>query len=155
MTQSLYVQFQVPPSVQERRAFVVSALPASYTSYLFDFEKGDYRLDSSGDVMIAPAEEEHAQWILKTLMTERYSYSIYDQNHGVEFARLAREGGDRPYIESRIRQTITDALRQHPDTVRVEEWVMVWLGDILVVDFAVFNRRGARRDFRGLTLSGV
>lgn len=55
-------------------------------------------------------QEAVRQYILKTLLTKRFQYLIYNDEYGIEISPFIDKNLTEEYIESRLRRAITEAL---------------------------------------------
>lgn len=129
MTTQLFKTFDIPIDVEDDTA------PPHYgTAPRFDFEKGDFILQAGRLVMI---EGYHAwvQWCVKTVLTQRYRFIIYDDDYGTELEDLERHQRSQSDLESFVEETIRDALMQDDRTGSVNDFTVRTTGDELHVDF--------------------
>lgn len=81
------------------------------------FPSRTYRLGESNIAGFVDGLEAVKQAVFHILSTERYAYSIYDDNYGVELEQFI--GASLPYIEANIYAVIRDALMQDDRIVGV------------------------------------
>lgn len=104
------------------------------TSWLFDFEKGDFVTDGSGRVVTCDGYTAWAQWCVKTVLTERFAYLAYSSDYGVEMDN-ALAHPDPKAVQSEVERTITEALLVDPRTESVQNFTFSRSGDGLAVAF--------------------
>ncbi len=81
------------------------------------------------------------QTVRHILSIERYAYSIYDSNYGVELARYV--GKNFAYINATIRNTIRNALLQDDRIVDVKDFKVEQIGGSKCkVSFTVITKLG-------------
>ena len=77
---NLYPEINLPTLILPR-----SAQPKkNFVSPSFDFNSGDFLIDSAGRPVMADTQETFEQWCLKVATTERGSRLAYSTNYGVE-----------------------------------------------------------------------
>jgi hypothetical protein len=128
----LFPTFPMPATVDQRQQ---TAPQVEYKpSYRFDFEKGDFVVDGAGRVPLLDGHAAWGQWVVKTVMTERFAFLAYSNRHGVELDRAVRQQ-HRPVAEAELARSITEALLQDPRTGAVSDFRFTWRGDELTVRF--------------------
>lgn len=107
-------------------------------SLCFDFEKGDFALDSSGRIKTAASYDSWVQWCLKTIYTERFAFLAYSGQAGTEIEEALKQN-EKALSESYIEKTVTEALLADPysRTVRVYDFIFNWETDSVDVDLKV------------------
>lgn len=105
-------------------------------SVYFDYEKGDFILDGTNNMVIADGKEAFIQWCIKTVYTERGKLLAYDDDIGVEFEQLAY-APSREEKEVLIIDSITDALSVHPAFESADDFEFAYLGDECCISFIV------------------
>lgn len=107
-------------------------------SVYFDFEKGDFSLESNGEIKTATPYDAWVQWCLKTVLTQRWAFLAYSTQAGVEIEEAFAQQ-DRKAQESYMEKTITEALLADPyqRTKRVYDFTFVWKTDGVEVTFWV------------------
>lgn len=108
------------------------------SSLSFDFEKGDFSLDKSGQIKTAQPYDAWVQWCLKTIYTERWAFLAYSGQAGAEIEE-ALEQPERELQESYIEKTVTEALLADPysRTVRVYGFEFNWKTDSVDIEVSV------------------
>lgn len=131
---SLFPIFEVPKVVQEGNPVENRQKSSLY----FDFEKGDFLLDSGGKIETADPYNAWVQWCLKTVYTQRWAYFAYTDQTGVELEEAFQQE-TREEQESYIERTITEALLADPysRTKRVYDFTFEWESDGVKVVFTV------------------
>lgn len=129
----LYPTFEMPEAAAD------DAAKRTYKpSLFFDFEAGDFRLDSKHTPVLASGKEAFCQWCVKQCLTERYTRLAYSGKVGVEFEKAIRGEVDRAAVESHLERTITEALLVNPATEYVKDFSFSWPGgDHVAVTFLV------------------
>lgn len=107
-------------------------------SIYFDFEKGDFALEGSGELKTATPYDTWVQWCLKTVLTQRWAFFAYSSQAGVEMEEAFAQQ-DRKAQESYLEKTVTEALLADPygRTKRVYDFTFVWQTDGVEVTFWV------------------
>lgn len=95
-------------------------------SYYFDFEKGDFVRDTSGQVIRSTGTEAWVQWCIKALLSARYAGFAYSTDYGSEILNSINTS-DRKEAESNIRRTIIETLKVDSRTDRVEDIQFDWI----------------------------
>jgi hypothetical protein len=110
---------------------------------LFDFEKGDFVVDSRGRIVIGDGYQMWVQWCEKIMRTERMAHMAYSRSIGVEADEAFREP-DRESVESAFERTITEALLADPSgrTRSVREFEFDWQPDALAISCVVVGAEG-------------
>jgi hypothetical protein len=122
------------------------------TSWLFDFEKGDFVSDGAGRVVTCDGYTAWVQWCVKAVLTERLAYPAYSQDYGVEMEE-AQAQTDPSAVESEIERTITEALLMDPRTESVQNFSFDRQGDQLTVSFDITPTVGTTEHVE-VTISG-
>lgn len=110
----------------------------------FDIEKGDYVLDSSGNIVMATPEETWQQWCIKALSTERFTKRAYSDNMGIETTQLWVYP-EREAKELWLKRTIEEALMADPwqRTMSVKEIKFDYFKpDSVYVEIVIVGRQG-------------
>lgn len=150
----LYTPFTAPPSIEQRNTAAAS-LARPRTSLKWNWLTMDLDLDGAGRVPKVQGAEAHAQWCLRTLLTERFAHIVYTHQHGVEFDSTITGGRVRAVVEALLRRSIGEALRRHPDTISVAGIAFRWNGDELFIDLVITSRAALSGSFNlGLVVSG-
>ena len=105
----------------------------------FDFEVGDFVLDSRGRMTLADGQESFAQWCIKTCLTERRTRLAYSEKIGVEMNSAVKEPTSAA-VKSAVARTITEAILVHPAAVAVKNFKFQIEADKVRVDFTVQAR---------------
>jgi phage baseplate assembly protein W len=123
----------MPSLVEQQRA---EPVPKYGKSWLFNFEKGDFVLDSAGRVVPADEHAAWVQWCVKTVLTERFTYAIYSSDYGAEVERALKQPS-RKAVEAELERSITEALLADPRTELVKDFAFEWQGDAVKVGLTV------------------
>lgn len=111
-------------------------------SYYFDFNKGDFVLDTSNQVTRSSGTDAWVQWCIKAILTVRYACFAYSTDYGSEIL-YAINTPDRKEAESNIRRTIIETLAIDARTDRVEDIRFDWIdADAVQVKFKVIGIDG-------------
>lgn len=131
---SLFPVFEVPKVIENSQ----QRDNRQKSSLYFDFEKGDFALDSAGKIQTATPYDAWVQWCLKTVYTQRYAFLAYSNQVGVEIEEAFQQP-TREEQESNIEVTVTEALLADPyqRTKRVYDFLFEWETDGLKVTFTV------------------
>lgn len=109
-----------------------------FTTYLFDFDKGDFVLQD-GKLIEVEGEEALRVWIEKILKTELDVYEIYkDEVYGTGIQSLI-VGNAYPldFIKAEIQREISEALLSHPFINSVTDLEISKVDDDLQIAFTV------------------
>ena len=148
---NLYPVFEMPELIEQQQTQPEPEYPESY---LFDFEKGDFVLDTAGRIAIADGHRAWAQWCVKTVLTERFAYLAYSGNYGVEIDEALKQP-TRAVVEAEVERTITEALLFDPRTYTVRDFSFEWRGDELYISFTVIPVVGKAIRIEEVKLSGL
>lgn len=130
---NLYPAFDMPELVEQQQT---EPAPKYSRSWLFDFSKGDFVVDSAGRVVEADGHTAWAQWCVKTVLTERFAHVIYSSDYGTESEQALKQPS-RKAVETELERVITEALFVDPRTERVTDFAFEWDGDVVKVSFTV------------------
>lgn len=131
----LFPEINLPTIATPRSSQSLKFLPAPN----FDFEIGEFVLDSRGRMTFATGREAFAQWCLKTCMTERATRLAYGDKIGVEMLQAAREP-TADAVKSAVVRTITEAILTHPAAEYVRNFSFRIEADKLQITFTVKAR---------------
>lgn len=106
--------------------------PAYGTSWIFDFDRGDF-LEVAGRTPEAEGHHAWVQWCVKTVLTQRYAFIIYDDDYGVDMRGISEAVNAEDVAEQEIRS----ALLADPRTADVSEFEFERAGDKLEVAFTI------------------
>ena len=106
---NLFPTFAVPKVVENK----IPKENRTKKSVYFDFEKGDFSLESNGEIKTATPYDAWVQWCLKTVLTQRWAFLAYSTQAGVEIEEAFAQQ-DRKAQESYMEKTITEALLADP-----------------------------------------
>ncbi|MCL6597932.1 MAG: DUF2634 domain-containing protein [Alicyclobacillus macrosporangiidus] len=146
---NLFPVFDAPDIVDTSPA---AQVPTYGTSWLFDFEKGDFVTDGSGHVVTCDGYQAWAQWCAKAVLTERFRYLAYSSNYGVEMD-AALQHPDPKAVQSDVERTITEALLVDPRTESVQNFTFSRSGDGQAVAFEAVPTVGTPKRVE-VTLNG-
>ena len=128
----LYPTFESPFMFEEEQRTVKDVVAPK-----FDQEEEKLKVNGVGKAVIGDEKDAYRFWVMKCLLTERYRYSAYSSDFGVEIERIVRANYPRTVAESEIQRTITEALSVDERTVSVGEFSFKWEGDSLWVTLIV------------------
>lgn len=112
----------------------VIAIKYPSKTYKIDFDKKRIVRDCNG-------LESVVQAVRKLLFTERYAYSIYGSDYGVELWQMI--GKDLPYVEATIGLRITAALKQDNRVIEVKDITVAKIDhQSLLITFVVVTEFG-------------
>lgn len=133
---SLFPTFAVPKVVGEEKKPENRMKGSLY----FDFAKGDFLLNSEGNIESATPYEAWCQWCMKTVYTQRFAFLGYSGQVGTELEEALNETTKKAQ-ESALIRTITEALLADPysRTKRVYSFLFQWGTDSLEVTFTVMG----------------
>ena len=132
MSEQLFPVFDVPEIDTQSQEDSRPYKPSVY----FDFEKGDFRLDSAYRITIATGQEAYIQWCRKVVETEGDACLAYSTDIGIE-GETALSELDGAAVESAIEKTITEALMVNVHTEYVKNFQFLWTADELHMSFIV------------------
>lgn len=95
-------------------------------SYLFDFEKGDFVIDSDGTIAKCDDFQAYKQWCQKALLTNRYNKLCYSNLYGQDFKELINSNLNKSAIELEIKRMIEETLIVNPRTKDVNDFSFKW-----------------------------
>jgi|SRR5580765_273925 len=142
----LYLTFRAPQRVADIRnkpntPSATSTVPDYPYSWYFDFVVGDF-VQSGGMVVEVDGDLALVQWCVKTVLTERYAWPVYDRKHGTTLDTLVGRAS-REEIEATAPHDIRDALMKNDNRVRdVSEFAFEWIGDAVTIWCTVYSVRG-------------
>lgn len=131
------VTFDIP-------SFTSKEVPKYPIGPKFDFEKGDYVLDSAGNVVMATPEETWQQWCIKAISTERFTKRAYSDNMGIETRELWLYP-EREAKELWLKRTIEETLMSDPwqRTMSVEKITFDYVRpDAVYIEVVIVGRNG-------------
>lgn len=132
MAETLFPVFDVPDIDTQSQEDSRPYRPSVY----FDFEKGDFRLDSAYRMTVSTGQEAYIQWCRKVVETERDTCMAYSTDIGIEGESALAES-DGAAVESALEKTITEALMVNVHTEYVKDFRFSWTADELHMSFTV------------------
>lgn len=132
MAETLFPVFDVPDIDTQSQEDSRPYRPSVY----FDFEKGDFRLDSAYRMIVSTGQEAYIQWCRKVVETERDACMAYSTDIGIEGESALAES-DGAAVESALEKTITEALMVNVHTEYVKDFQFSWTADELHMSFTV------------------
>lgn len=137
---SLFPIFEVPQMTPTSN---LKSRNQNVSSYYFDFEKGDFRIDGAGKSVAATPVETWKQWCLKAVATERFRCRSYSKQYGAEWDQLSNYS-KRKAKESWIERTITETLLADPlkRTSYVKGFTYDWDTDSGIIGFTIYGQNG-------------
>lgn len=131
MTEPLYPSFDAPNlMVDEQVENLVDV-----HSYKFDHEKEQLVVTRTGKAIKGSSLDAYRFWAVKCLLTERYQYSSYSPDFGIEFQRIMEADYPRSIAESEMKRTIVEALMVDDRTVSATNFSFEWEGDSCWISF--------------------
>jgi len=121
------------------------------TSWIFDFDEGEFRKTPSLKIEEADELTAYYEWCQKALLTMRYRHVIYSSDYGSELHKLFRSALSREAIESEIARMVTETLMVDPRTGSVGGFSFMWLEDNVAFDCQVVTAKGVQLDLSGST----
>lgn len=117
------------------------------SSFLFDFNKGDFVLKDGKFIEISKVEA-LKQWVEMVIRTERYRYEIYkDENnnddHGIQLEDLF--GYDISFAEEEIKRELTERLIKDKRINSLSNWKFERDGSTVKIMFAVDSIYGEHK----------
>lgn len=105
-----------------------------------------YRLDIVNGYVAGMIDglEAVKQFVLKTLLTERFGYFIYSFDYGAELQAIV--GSPQAFIRSELPRLISEALRQDDRIIDINDFQLSVHGDSAVVSFTVVSIYGSYRE---------
>ena len=129
---NLYPTVELPTLISPR----TSTTKKSYVAPNFDFEAGEFILDSAGRAVFADAKTTFENWCIKACLTERGTKIAYSTDYGAEL-EAATKFNNSGAIQSMIIKTITETILAHPKAEYVKNFYFEQEGDNLRVTFDV------------------
>lgn len=129
--QNLFPTFEMPELVEEQQT---EPEPEYGTSWLFDFDRGDFVVDGAKRIVQADGHAAWAQWCVMAVLTQRFAYSVYSNDYGAELDEAVQHD-DRKAVEADVELAITETLMVDPRTKLVRDFEFRWEGDQLFVSF--------------------
>lgn len=132
MADDLFPVVDVPAYEEENEEYDITYKP----SVMWDLEKGDFVLDSTGAMSLSEGLEAYKVWCVKAVATERFSCLSYADDIGSEMEDAMREEDDNA-VELAIERTIEEALMTNPRTESVGDFEFQWEPSAVYVRFVV------------------
>ncbi len=132
MAEQLFPVFDVPDIDIQGQEETRPYKPSVY----FDFETGDFRMDSAYRMTVSTGQEAYIQWCRKVVETERDAYMAYSTDIGIEWESALAES-DGAAVESALEKTITEALMVNVHTEYVKNFQFSRSADELHIAFTV------------------
>lgn len=95
-------------------------------TYAYDFEKEDFIRGPDGKVLLVDRLEAYMQWCNKALLTKRYRHLSYTTKYGQDYHTLIGKNISKAAIELEVERMTREALKVHPYTKLVEDFVFTW-----------------------------
>lgn len=130
--ENLFPEIEVPDIEEDAVQYDQDYKP----SVAWDFEKGDFVMDGTGNMVECDGKEAFKVWCVKTTFTVRNACLAYPSSIGTEIEEALKDD-DTDIAESSIEKTITEALEVNPRTEYVRGFVFDWDGDSVHVSFHV------------------
>ena len=113
-------------------------------SFKFDFDTGEFVLDSAGDVIVVSGIESLKQWIQKILRTQYNRYKLYNGTYyGSNIEDLViGKSYKYDFAESELKREIETALLRHDDIQSVDSFSATKQGTVLNISFTLTTSYG-------------
>ena len=108
----------------------------------FDFEKHEFVLSPTGRQPVLTGADAWAEWCVKAICTERYSYLIYDHDYGEEIDQLFGQSMPHEVAESEIRRMTRECLLMDKRTASVDNFSFSWIDDGVLFSCQITNALG-------------
>ena len=128
---NLFPTFEMPELVEDQQT---EPEPEYGTSWLFDFDKGDFVVDGAKRIVQADGHTAWVQWCVMAVLTQRFAYSVYSNDYGAELEEAVQHD-DRKAVEADVELAIAETLMVDPRTKLVRDFAFRWEGDQLFVSF--------------------
>lgn len=128
----LYPEINLPTLITPQ----TSSIKKNFVAPSFDFNFGDFVIDSSGRPIMADTQESFCQWCIKVATTERGTRLAYSDDYGVEI-EAATKFNNLAAVKSMLIKTLTEAILQHPRAEYVKNFSFEISGDEVRVSFDV------------------
>lgn len=102
-----------------------------------DYDAMKININGVGKAIMGDETDAYKYWVIKCLLTERYSYLAYSTDFGIEFQDIVEADYSRDIAESELERTIREALMIDVRTVSVGEFDFDWEGDGVHVKFII------------------
>lgn len=115
------------------------------TSFLYDFEKGDFVYKNGAPVVVTGVEAIRV-WIEKVIRTDKFKFDIYkdgEENYGVYIEDLLGSNFPKGFVESEMRRELTESILKNPYIEELIEWSFERDGSSLTINFTVVLFDGA------------
>ena len=141
--------------MEQRQLYPVFELPTSYGTFeeaqrsyspapMFDYDAGDFVRDGAHRVVYGDGREAYREWCMKILHTR--------QGGALAYASMGLGGEFSPTLQNRLAyqtqytREVTEALKQHPNTEAVRDFIFSWIADEMHVKFTVQGQNIAAFD---------
>lgn len=122
---------------------IVATAPQYKRTFVFDFETGEFVLDTTNRVRSATQEKDIlVQIVDKILHDPRYKRLAYSSSYGNEVDALIQQDFHREIFESEYKRVITEGLIYHPLIEEVRNFVFSGELDTLYCEFTVVGVKG-------------
>lgn len=115
--------------------------------WLFDFDKGEFVISSSGSVVLADGYTSWKNWCIKQIFITRFACLGYSWDIGIDEAYINSLNADEAQ-RTAIERSITEALMMHPKTKQVTSIAFETVGDAVYITFDVYPVEGAKFEYR-------
>lgn len=112
-------------------------------TFAFDFKTGDFVM-KNGNPVVLTGIDALKLWIEKVMRTQSGRYSIYNgEQYGTNIEDLVIGKSYKfDFAESELRREIEEALLQHEDIKRVENFTAEKIGSVLNIEFTLLTVYG-------------
>ncbi|MEG2001438.1 MAG: DUF2634 domain-containing protein [Evtepia sp.] len=130
----LYPVFEVPSFVRDDVEQKADYRPSAF----FDFNTGDFEVDSNGRIREATETEAWEQWCLKAVYTQRDAFLSYPNDYGIETDKAFQEPTHLQQ-QAFFQRTITNAILADPyhRTMYVKNFTFHRTEDGVVIRFEI------------------
>ena len=110
------------------------------TSFMFDFEAGDFVIADGKPIEIDDVEAIKV-WVEKIILTEKLKYQIYKltpgDEYGINLINLIGTVLPRTFVEAELKREIREALTRHPRIARISNLVTERDGSLVKISFTI------------------
>ena len=111
-------------------------------SYAINFETGEFIKNPDGSIKILDYFEAYIQWCYIAMMTARYRYRAYSERFGRDIIGSVI---DKKAMELELKRVTQEALKVHPMTESVENFVFDWRNGEVYYDFEIITIKGQKK----------
>lgn len=94
---------------------VKNSVPTPKKTFLFDFEKNEFVVDTMNNVITTTDNETIIRGVVEKILNDtRYRYAIYDRTWGNEIPDLIAQDDMYEVFEAELKRLLREALVSHP-----------------------------------------